>query len=276
MKHRHTVVVAAASTIVGVLLFAPAPAAPPAAAAGGLLSPGSIELAKIRLEADPSGIDAFVAEQRARAEAAPEDEAEWRVLAEAYLERCYARDRGEGMAVGTPTHSELPAVTEADIDAGLKALDRAHAVGGDQDAEVFRIEAAFHSLRVTSWTSALSQRPAISAALEKARSLRPDHPRVLVAMGCEKLFAPRFFGNDPATAKQLFLTAADALPLDERPLVFAAMAAHLLEKDDEAIALLERAVERNPNNRYAATVLARLRAAESEPFARDVTAPRER
>ena len=117
---------------------------------------------------------------------------------------------------------------------------------------------------------ALAERPAIQKAIEQARALKPDHPRVLVALGCEKLFAPRFLGHDPEGAKGMFLSASEALPEDERPLVFAAMAAHLLRQHEEAIQLLERAAARNPDNRYAAAVLTRLRAAEPDPFGRDV------
>jgi outer membrane protein assembly factor BamD (BamD/ComL family) len=48
------------------------------------------------------------------------------------------------------------------------------------------------------------------------------------------------------------------------------MAAWLQKKTEQAINLLERALDRNPNNRYAREVLRRLRVAEAEPFARDV------
>jgi hypothetical protein len=52
--------------------------------------------------------------------------------------------------------------------------------------------------------------------------------------------------------------------------VFAAMAAFELGDRDEALGLIERAVERNPNSAYAAEVARRLRAGEDDPFGRDV------
>jgi hypothetical protein len=226
-------------------------------------------LARTRLGADLAALDAFVAEQRARAEAADRAD-EHRVLAEAHLERCLLRDTRRGMAVGEPTHAELPAPNQADIEAGLAATDRA-IERGDPSADVHRIRSALLSLRVTGFASALANRPKIDAALKAAEAIDPGHPRVVIARACEKLFAPnRLLGHDPAAAERMFVAAAAALPLDERPLTFAAMCAWLLERNEDAIEHLGAAAARNPQNPYVREVLRRLEAGEDEPFARDV------
>jgi hypothetical protein len=45
----------------------------------------------------------------------------------------------------------------------------------------------------------------------------------------------------------------------------------LQDKREEGVAWLERAVHKNPNNKFAKAVLARMRRGEDKPFARDVT-----
>lgn len=227
-------------------------------------------LARVRLTGDPAAMDAFVAEQIARCDATPDEAHVWCDLAEAHLERCLLRDTRKGMAVGEPTHESLPEANADDIEAGLAAADRAVELG-EPGAEVHRIRSALLSLRVTGFGSALSNRPAIDAALKRAEEIDPNHPRVVVARACEKLFAPNsFLGHDPESARRMFLLAAEALPLDERPYVFASMCAWLLERNDEAVTLMEKATARNPNSLYAAEVLRRLRAGEDDPFGRDV------
>lgn len=232
--------------------------------------PRSELLARTRLSGSIEALDRFVAEQRERCADVTAAAEEWRVLAESLLERCLARDTHKGMAVGRLTHTELPAANRADLDAGLAAIDAA--LGrGDDTADARRIRSSLLSLSATSWTDVLRLRARVEAALRAAEAIDADHPRVVVARACEKLFAPnRFFGHDPAAARRMLEKAATALELDERPLLLAAMCAWLQERRDDAIDLLERAASRNPNNRYVTAVLARLRADEDDPFGRDV------
>ena len=72
-------------------------------------------------------------------------------------------------------------------------------------------------------------------------------------------------------ALEHFTFAAEASD-DERPAVFAAMATYLQHKRQQAIAWLQRAVAKNPDNKFARVVLQRLRRGEEDPFGRDVTA----
>jgi tetratricopeptide (TPR) repeat protein len=232
--------------------------------------PISEEIARARLTGSLEALDRFIERQAERCRTQGGDAATWRGLAEAHLERCLLRDQHKGMAVGKPTHATLPESNRTDIDLGLRAIEKALELG-DLDPDAPRIQSSLLSLKATGWGEVLALRPKIQAALRKAEGIDPSHPRVVIARACEKLFAPnRLFGHDPGAAERMFLRAAERLELDERPYVLAAMAAWLQKKTEQAINLLERALDRNPNNRYAREVLRRLRVAEAEPFARDV------
>ncbi|MCC6784780.1 MAG: hypothetical protein IT457_18180 [Planctomycetes bacterium] len=236
------------------------------------LSPAerSAQLARTRLEGSLAALDRFVDEQRARCAQLADRAEEWRVLAEAYLERCLLRDTNKGMAVGRTTHTTLPDSHRVDLEAGLLAIDKAIALG-DHDPDAHRIQSSILSLGATGWSEILRVRPRVEAALRAAEAIDAGHPRIVFARACEKLFAPnRFLGHDPAAAERMFLKTADALTLDERPLLLAAMCAWLQERRDDCIAMLERALSRNANNRYVREVLRRIRASEDDPFGRDV------
>ncbi|MGE0143491.1 MAG: hypothetical protein AB7I19_07060 [Planctomycetota bacterium] len=232
--------------------------------------PTSEEIARARLTGSLEAIDDLIQRQTVRSRNQANDPATWRGLAEAHLERCLLRDQHKGMAVGKPTHTSLPESNRTDIDLGLQAIEKALELG-DPDPDAPRIQSSLLSLKATGWSEVLALRPKIQAALRKAEGVDANHPRVVIARACEKLFAPnRLFGHDPGAAERMLLRAAERLELDERPFVLAAMAAWLQQKPEQAIELLERALGRNPNNRYAREVLRRLRTAEAEPFARDV------
>ena len=152
---------------------------------------------------------------------------------------------------------------------GVAAIARAVELG-DATSEVHRIEAGLLSMQITGWASALRLNQRIDTALTRAAEIEPTNPRVQVALGCRKLFAPRLLGHDPEGAFDHFGPAAEALTVDERPLMFAAMAAWLTGDVDRATRLVERATARNPNNAYAAEVARRIAAGVSDPFADDV------
>lgn len=246
----------------------PAAAGPAAArAAGGRAA----ALAAARRSCDPEQLDRFVAEQRAQVARSPHDALARRLCAEALLERVLLRNQLRGMVVGEPVHAELPAETAADIDEALALLAAARSAG-DDSSDNWRLEAALLGNRITGLASALQWNGRIEAALEEAAARDAHNPALHVALGLRRLLAPRWLGHDPEQALRHLEFAAGAMPDDERPDVFAAMAAYLLRKRQQAIAKLEQAVARNPNNRFAHVVLQRLRRGEPEPFERDVAA----
>ncbi len=68
------------------------------------------------------------------------------------------------------------------------------------------------------------------------------------------------------------LARADEAPsVDERPLVYAALAEHSLGQLAACQELLETAVEHNPNNPFAVAVLERVVAGDPSPFANDIS-----
>lgn len=253
----------------------PMPPIPPAQPAGTAptepAEPRAAALHRARRSCDTTALDAFVAEQSRLVEAAPTDAVALRVLAEALLERVQLRNQRRGMVPGQPLYDAVPADVQSDVDRGLELLDRARRAG-DDSADCWRLEASLLGNRIVGFTSALQWNGRIEAAIETAYERDSHHPALHVVLGLRKLLAPVLFGQDPAKALEHLEFAAAAMPDDERPDVFAAMAAFLLKKRQQAIALLERAVAKNPKNVFATAVLERVRRGEDEPFGRDVDA----
>jgi hypothetical protein len=176
-----------------------------------------------------------------------------------------------GMAVARPTFATVPAELDALLDEGEAAIARARALG-DSHSEVPRIEAGLLANRIRGTLTAVQFGRRVDALLDEATTRDPHNPHAAVARGCRLVFAPRWLGGDPARAQALFAAAAAGLPHDERPLVFAAFAAYVLDDARAARAHLAAARARNPANAYAAEVLRRLEQGEADPFGRDVAA----
>jgi cytochrome c-type biogenesis protein CcmH/NrfG len=251
-------------------LGVPTTPTPPAAAVGPAASAAQA-LHEARRQCSLPALDALIAALRTKTGATPSDAETWHVLAEASLERAQQRAHLRGIAVGSPVYAELPAEVTADLDAGLAAIARARELG-DHGGDLYRIEASLMSQHITGIGSALQWNSRIENALLAAGERGRDNPRLHTVLGLRKLLAPSLFGGDPQAALQHFEFAAKALADDERPAVFAAMASYLQQKRQQAVAWLEQAVARNPNNVFARVVLQRVRRDEPEPFARDVSA----
>lgn len=227
-------------------------------------------LAAARRSCNATALDRFIDEQRAVLRGAADDPAALRLLAEALLERIVLRNQRRGMRVGEPLDPEVPPAAARDIEDALDLLQRARALGTTV-ADDHRLEAALLGNRITGLGSALQWNGRIESALAAAAALDDRLPQLHVTLGLRRLLAPPLFGHDPADALQHFEYAATAMPDDERPRVFAAMAAFLLQRRQRAVEWLEQAVAVNPNNVFARAVLARVRRDEPDPFARDVS-----
>lgn len=225
-------------------------------------------LAQARLQMDARELERFIAEQRTRAGQST-DPAEWRVLAEAHLERVLLESSHLGMAVGKPTFATMPEVVTANLDAGEAAITKARA-GGDNHSEVARIEAGLKANRMTGVMSAMRIGREVEKLVEEAAARGSGNPHVAVLRGCRLAFTPKWLGGDPARALPLFEQAAQRLAHDERPLVFAAFTAQLLGNGEVTLRHLRQAVARNPANAYAREVVRRLEAGEERPFERDL------
>ncbi|MBK8099935.1 MAG: hypothetical protein IPK26_22765 [Planctomycetes bacterium] len=232
--------------------------------------PPQAELAAARRDGSLAAFDALVARRRqATAESAANGQA-WCLLAEALLERVLQRNQLRGMAVGEPLHTTLPPALAQDLDDGLAAIAAARRAGVDS-AESYRIEAGLLSNKITGLGAALQFNGQVQKALNTAFAKAPESAPLHVALGLRKLLAPRLLGHDPEKALEHLEFAAKNMPDDERPGVFAAMAAFLTRRRQKAIEWLEQAVARNPGNVFARVVLQRIRRDEADPFGRDVT-----
>jgi len=191
------------------------------------------------------------------------------VLAEALLERIYQRTSRMGLRPGEPLYDAVPADTARDVRDGLAALAQARALGVET-GDGYRVEAGLLTSRITGTLSALGLKREIARCYSRALALDPNDPRLHVALGCRKLFAPRFLGRDTEKALEHLVYACKQLPADERPRVFAGLAAWMLGDHAAARKWVEHAVAVNPRSDFAFAVLRRILAGESEPFARDI------
>lgn len=256
----------------------PQPAGPGAATANGPgPAPGTANphaaldasLRAARATCTKEALDEVVATLTAKAAAAPTDAALWRLLAEAHLLRALQPSHRSGLVVGEPVYHELPAAVVADLDAGTRALAEAKK-NGDDSGDLHRLEAGLLSPRITGLGTALQWNGRIQQAMTKAVERSPDDPRLQLSLGLRSLLAPRFLGHDPARALGYFTRAAQGLPDDERPALFAAMACHLQQQRQQALDWLQQAAQRNPKNDFVRVVLRRVQRGEENPFGRDV------
>jgi tetratricopeptide (TPR) repeat protein len=216
-------------------------------------------------------LDALVDRRRAGVRAQSDDPAAQIQFADALLERVLQRNQLRGMTIGQPIHTKLPAAISADLEEGLAAVAAARKAGLDT-ADSYRIEAGLLSNKITGLGSAMQFNSQVHAALTAAYRKEPNSPQLHMALGLRKLLAPKLLGHDAEKALEHLEFAANAMSDDERPSVFAAMAAFLTRRKQKAIEWLEKAVASNPNNAFARVVLSRLRRDEADPFGRDVSA----
>jgi tetratricopeptide (TPR) repeat protein len=260
----------------GLLLAAPAAPPPPGGSGGeARTEAAAVEQVVLARRRGVEGLTAWIERQRARIASARDDAQKAEALehlAFALSERCSARNDGRGIRVAEPLYDEVPPATESDVQEGLAALEAARALGRET-SESYRIEALLLSCRVIGLMSAMKWDGKIRAATQKAFELDPDNPRAQIAQAVREVLLPSYMGQDPEKALERLLPAAEALPLDERPLVFGAFAAHLLGRGEQCLELLGRAIERRPDANYARAVRDRILAERSDPFGEDVVEP---
>ncbi len=217
-------------------------------------------------------LDTFVQAQQQLVGEAPDDDArgdQLQVLAEALLERVYMRTSRLAMRPGEPQYSRVPREIERDIQAGLKALAQARALGVTE-ADGYRIEGSLLANRISGTFSAMNLKRDIINAYTQSLDLDGDNPRLHVALGCRKLFAPKMLGRDLDKALEHLEYACSRLPQDERPRLFAALAAYLKDDEAGALAWAEEALKVNNRSIFAIALVERLRAGEDNPVGRDV------
>jgi hypothetical protein len=191
------------------------------------------------------------------------------VLAEACLERIYCRNAHRGMTPGEALYARVPPAVADDVEDGLQALADARALGVEL-GDGYRVEAGLRTSLITGKLSAMSMKSKVTAAFKRATELDGENPRLHVGLGCRKLFAPRYLGQDLDKAMEHFVYACFKLPQDERPRIFASMTAYLTGDSDGALSWAEKAAALNENSAFAKAVLQRLKNGERDPFGRDL------
>jgi len=229
-------------------------------------------LDRTRQSCQVAHVSNFIEEQRQLVDSHPQNPAQKRVLAYALLERVTMRGLWKGMKPGALLYTDPPEDIVRDVEEALE-LVRAARTMGDETSENYRLESSLLPFKATNWGAALLLLRTMTNALKKAMELDPSNPKAQLVIGGRKLYSPSYLGQDLEKAIEHLEFAGKALPLDERPLIFASHAYYLLGRRDKAIELLEKAIARTPSNYYATTARERIRAGEDKPFERDMPRP---
>ncbi|HUR66042.1 MAG TPA: hypothetical protein VMZ03_06795 [Chitinophagaceae bacterium] len=97
------------------------------------------------------------------------------------------------------------AVADPYADKAENLLNKAEALSKD-NSEIFCVRKMIHSLRLMGNAMAryMTEGPKASEALEKAKSLNENNPRVYILEGQDKFYTPEQFGGSKEEAKKLF------------------------------------------------------------------------
>ena len=101
-----------------------------------------------------------------------------------------------------------PDKTDPIADKAEKLLDKAEMLMKD-NSEIFVVKKMIASLRMMGdpMNRFMTLGPVAEQALESAKKLNPENPRIYMLLGQDKFFTPEQFGGSKAEAKVLFETA---------------------------------------------------------------------
>lgn len=110
-----------------------------------------------------------------------------------------------GLMQGSENQNPNPAVTDPLADKAEEALNKAEALSKN-NAEIFIVKKMIATLRMTAdpmnrWQT---YGPQAAEALQRAKSLDPENPRIYLLEGQDKFYTPEQFGGSKTEAKQLF------------------------------------------------------------------------
>ena len=113
-------------------------------------------------------------------------------------------NRGYGM-MQAGNLSQLDAIADK-----AEALTAQAETLSSNNAEIFILKKMTHSLRmmVDPQSRFMQYSPLAQAALEKAKALDPENPRVYLLQGQDKFYTPEQYGGSKTEAKKLFEQAA--------------------------------------------------------------------
>ena len=110
-----------------------------------------------------------------------------------------------GYMQGTVNGSPNPSVTDPLAEGAEVALNKAEALSPN-NSEIFIVRKMIATLRMTAdpmnrWQT---YGPQAAEALQRAKALNPENPRVYMLEGQDKFYTPEQFGGSKAEAKTLF------------------------------------------------------------------------
>lgn len=114
-----------------------------------------------------------------------------------------------GYFQGAVNQSPNPSVTDPLADKAEEALNKAEALTKD-NSEIFVVKKMIASLRMMADPQNRWQTygPQAGEALQRAKTLNPDNPRVYMLEGQDKFYTPEQFGGSKTEAKTLFEESA--------------------------------------------------------------------
>jgi hypothetical protein len=114
-----------------------------------------------------------------------------------------------GYFQGTVHQSPNPAVTDPLADKAEEALNKAEALSKN-NSEIFIVKKMIATLRMMADPQNRWQTygPQAAEALQRAKALNPENPRVYMLEGQDKFYTPEQFGGSKAEAKTLFEQSA--------------------------------------------------------------------
>jgi hypothetical protein len=110
-----------------------------------------------------------------------------------------------GLMQGGGGQNPNPSITDPLADKAEEALNKAEALSKN-NSEIFIVRKMIATLRMTAdpmnrWQT---YGPQAAEALQRAKDLNPENPRIFLLEGQDKFFTPEQFGGSKTEAKQLF------------------------------------------------------------------------
>ena len=157
---------------------------------------------KISQMAGASTVDAWRDLSNAFERIAEAEKTQWLPYYYASMSRVMA-----GYMIGNGQMGGFADKSDPEADKAEALLDKAQAIAGD-NSEIWCIRKMIATLRMSAAPMVRFQTygPKAAEALDKARQLDPENPRVYLLEGQDKFFTPEQFGGSKAEAKVLFET----------------------------------------------------------------------
>ncbi len=101
--------------------------------------------------------------------------------------------------------SDNSSITDSYSEKAAGMLNQAEAIAGSH-SEIHCVRKMIHTLFMTAnpMQRYMTESPLAAAALEKAKAMNPDNPRVYILEGQDKFYTPEQYGGSKAEAKLLF------------------------------------------------------------------------